>query len=61
MRFAVWHNNVDRQFGGDAEVALVGIEHREPLALEKLLGSMSPETILRPATRSLVSRDALRP
>src|SRR5262245_59683119 len=29
-------------------------------ALEKLLGSMSPETILRPATRSLVTRDALR-
>ena len=29
-------------------------------ALEKLLGSMSPETILRPATRSLATRDALR-
>jgi hypothetical protein len=30
-------------------------------ALEKLLGSMSPETILRPATRSLATRDVLRP
>jgi hypothetical protein len=30
-------------------------------ALEKLLGSMSPETILRPAHRSLVTRDGLRP
>jgi hypothetical protein len=30
-------------------------------ALERLLGSMSPETILRPATRSLVTRDALHP
>jgi hypothetical protein len=30
-------------------------------ALEKLLGSMSPEGILRPATRSLATRDALRP
>jgi GNAT superfamily N-acetyltransferase len=28
-------------------------------ALEKLLGSMSPETILRPATRAMLSGDAL--
>jgi hypothetical protein len=27
-------------------------------ALEKLLGSMSPETILRPATRAMLTRDA---
>ncbi len=27
-------------------------------ALERLLGSMSPETILRPATRAMLSRDA---
>ncbi len=30
-------------------------------ALEKLLGSMSPETILRPATRAMLTRDAVRP
>lgn len=29
-------------------------------ALERLLGSMSPEAILRPATRSLATRDAVR-
>jgi len=30
-------------------------------ALEKLLGSMSPETILRPATRAMLSRNASQP
>lgn len=29
-------------------------------ALEKLLGSMSPETILRPATRAMLTRSAVR-